>query len=52
MTDLEEDIQKCKFYNEFFAQNKDLYQRNLTEYWRQARIYYEQKTQKECLKTK
>jgi len=41
MSFLEEDIEKCRIYNKFYDKNKDLFKKDLIEYWRLCRRYYE-----------
>jgi hypothetical protein len=41
MSFLEEDIEKCKIYNEFYSKNPDLFKKNAVEYWRLCKRYYE-----------
>lgn len=41
MSFLEEDIEKCRIYNRFYDENKDLFKTDLIEYWRLCKRYYE-----------
>ena len=46
-----EDRLKCQYYNEFMAENRDLYERDPTEYWAQATRYCSRKIQGYMLKS-